>query len=379
MYQVRSIEDISEISAQDWNQLCGQDYPFLRHEFLQALEASTAVSPATGWTPCHLLLTEGNQLIAVMPMYLKTHSYGEYVFDWAWADAWQRYGLSYYPKLLTSIPFTPATGPRIGTHLPLEKVLPLFVQAIQALSQSLNTSGWHGLFTEPELTHIGKDKGLLTRLGTQYHWFNRQYSDFEHYLSHMTSRKRKSIRKEREKISKLNLDIHCLEGQEIDTRALNHFYHFYQTTHLKRGRKGYLNRAFFEQICRELPEHLMLCNVKREQEIIASALFFKSSTTLYGRYWGSSEEIDGLHFETCYYQGIEYAIRHGLQRFDPGAQGEHKIARGFEPIDTWSLHWLAEAGFQPALTQFLEEECKHIRAQQDYLKTYLPFHKNNAL
>ncbi|WP_193495986.1 GNAT family N-acetyltransferase [Nitrincola alkalisediminis] len=376
MYQVRSIEGISEISAKDWNHLCGQDYPFLRHEFLHALEASSAVSPSTGWTPCHLLMNEGRQLIAVMPMYIKTHSYGEYVFDWVWADAWQRYGLPYYPKLLTAIPFTPATGPRIGTHHPLNKIVPLFIEAIQALGESFNTSGWHGLFTEPELTQIGKDQGLFTRLGTQYHWFNRQYSDFEHYLAHMMSRKRKSIRKERDKISKLNLRIRCLEGHEIDSTALNHFYQFYQITHLKRGRKGYLNRAFFEQIVQKLPEQLMLCSVERSTEVIASALFFKSSTTLFGRYWGATEEIDGLHFETCYYQGIEYAIRHGLQRFDPGAQGEHKIARGFEPVDTWSLHWLAETGFQPALTQFLEEEHQHIRAQQDDLRTYLPFHKN---
>ncbi|EXJ11463.1 hypothetical protein D791_01595 [Nitrincola nitratireducens] len=263
MYQVRSIEGISEISAKDWNHLCGQDYPFLRHEFLHALEASSAVSPSTGWTPCHLLMNEGRQLIAVMPMYIKTHSYGEYVFDWAWADAWQRYGLPYYPKLLTAIPFTPATGPRIGTHHPLNKIVPLFIEAIQALGESFNTSGWHGLFTEPELTQIGKDQGLFTRLGTQYHWFNRQYSDFEHYLAHMTSRKRKSIRKERDKISKLNLRIRCLEGHEIDSTALNHFYQFYQITHLKRGRKGYLNRAFLNKSSKNYPNSLC-CAVSKE-------------------------------------------------------------------------------------------------------------------
>lgn len=364
---------IDEIDAKLWNRLCGNDYPFLRHEFLHALESTGCVCAEQGWQPVHLTIEDETDVVAVMPLYLKNHSWGEYVFDWAWADAYERYGLDYYPKLLTAIPFTPAQGPRLGHSIPLADLVPTLTNGLQSLCHSLNASGWHGLFVEPTLRQQLAEQPLLQRLGCQYHWFNDGYRDFDHFLSTFSSRKRKNLKKERQKVVQQGVALETLEGSQITDSHLEHFYRFYQMTYLKRGRRGYLTQAFFQQLRDRMPEHLVLVLASVNGTPVAGALSLRSEDTLYGRYWGCLEEYDSLHFETCYYQGIEYCIRHGLKRFDPGAQGEHKIQRGFKPVETWSCHWIKEEGFRPAIRQFLAEEAEAMQAQIAELTTWLPF------
>lgn len=378
MLDVTTHSAISEIAAADWNRLCGTDYPFLRHEFLAALEESGCVSAATGWQPVHLSLHEQGQLVGVMPLYLKNHSWGEYVFDWAWADAWQRHGLEYYPRLVTAIPFTPASGPRLGLTLEQSRGVQALTAAVRQLCQRYEASGWHGLFVEPELAETLANQGLTRRLGCQYHWFNRGYGSFADYLGEMTSRKRKNLRKEREKVARQGVTLRRVEGEQISEEMLDLFHDFYQTTYLKHGMRGYLNRAFFSRLRQSLAEHLLLILADHGDRTVAGALCLRSQDTLYGRYWGCLAEYDSLHFETCYYQGIDYCIEQGLQRFDPGAQGEHKIQRGFEPVATWSCHWIEEAGFRPAIQAFTAEEARQLRLQMTELAHLLPFRQGDT-
>lgn len=376
MPDIKMHSKIGEISRDEWNALCGTDYPFLRHEFLDALERSGSVGADTGWQPLHLSIWQDETLVGVMPLYLKSHSWGEYVFDWSWADAWQRHGLNYYPKLLTAIPFTPATGPRFGLSLPNSQGVAILSQALRQIADRFDASGWHTLFIDPALRSDFEQSGLLTRLGTQYHWFNRGYASFIDYLSHFNSRKRKNVRKEREKVISQGVRLETLEGREITESHLDEFYRFYQLTYLKRGMQGYLTREFFTLLREQMPEHLVLVVASYSGQNVAGALSLKSSTCLYGRYWGCLDEFDSLHFEACYYQGIDYCIRQGLQRFDPGAQGEHKIQRGFEPVETWSAHWVRETGFHPALKNFLAEEQTLLREQMKDLAAGLPFRQS---
>lgn len=377
MYQIRFSDSIDKIPATTWNSLCDTDYPFLQHAFLRALEASGSVTPETGWQPMHMSLEQDGEPVGVMPLYVKQHSYGEYVFDWSWADAWTRQGLDYYPKLLTAIPYTPAQGPRMGTRLPEQDVIPLFYAGIRQLAQQMSASSWHGLFVEDDLKDVLTAQGCSARMGLQYHWFNRDYQDFDDYLNHFNSRKRKNLRKERQKIQQHGIQHYWVSGLEVSDTELEHFWIFYQMTHLKRGRKGYLTRAFFEQLIQCLPKQLMFCFARADDKTVAGALFFRDKTTLYGRYWGSTQEYDSLHFETCYYQGIEFAIQEGLQRFDPGAQGEHKIARGFEPIPTWSVHHIEHQGFAEAVSAFVDEEATQLRLYQAQLREGLPFRQTD--
>lgn len=366
-------DNIESIGQAQWNSLCGDDYPFLRYEFLHALEASGSTGGQSGWRPCHLIIKDGDTPVLLMPQYLKTHSYGEYVFDWSWADAYQRYGLAYYPKLVSAIPFTPAYGPRFGTSLPTDALPGLFQRVIPEITRQLGTSSWHLLFPEQQQMQPFQAPTFMQRLGTQYHWFNRDYRDFDHFLESFSSRKRKNLRKERDKVTTQGLTLHTYEGCAISDPLLDDFYRFYQSTYLKRGRRGYLTPDFFVRLRNSMPEQLVLIVAKKEDIAVAAALFLKSSSTLYGRYWGCLEAYDNLHFETCYYQGIEYCIREGLSRFDPGAQGEHKISRGFTPIETWSLHYIDEPAFQQPIARFLNEERDMMREQIAELTTWLPF------
>jgi uncharacterized protein len=375
MLELKIHTDISAIGPKTWNRLCGTDYPFLRYDFLHALEQSASVCPETGWQPLHIVAEQQGDAIAVMPLYLKTHSYGEYVFDWAWADAYQRHGLDYYPKLVTAIPFTPATGPRIGSQLPTATVMPAFLDAIRQLAQRFDASSWHGLFVEPGLRQSMEALKLTLRLGTQYHWFNEDFSSFEHFLEKFASRKRKNIRRERQKVAEQQISLRRIEGSDISPELLETFYAFYQNTYLKRGRSGYLTPAFFQQLHQNMPEQLLLVMAEKDGQPVAAALSLKSSSTLYGRYWGCRDDYDSLHFETCYYQGIEYCIDQGLARFDPGAQGEHKIQRGFQPIDTWSGHWIRHSGFAEGIDKAMSTERDAMRAQIEELTTWLPFRK----
>lgn len=373
MLSLKLHHQISDIPTDVWNDLCGTDYPFLRHEFLHALESTGCVSAKQGWQPVHISVEQDDETVAVMPLYLKSHSWGEYVFDWAWADAYDRYGLDYYPKLLTAIPFTPAQGPRLGHRIPLNELIPALSNGLRSACDSLQASSWHGLFVEPELRTQLADNKKMCRLGCQYHWFNDGYQSFDDFLATFSSRKRKNLRKERQKVADQGIQLRTFEGEAISDAQLAHFYRFYQMTYLKRGRQGYLSQDFFTRLRDTLPEHLVLVMAYNGEQPVAGALSLRSSDTLYGRYWGCLEEYDSLHFETCYYQGIEYCIQHGLQRFDPGAQGEHKIQRGFRPVETWSCHWINEPGFQQPVAQFLAEEQQAIQEQIKELTGWLPF------
>ena len=372
---VRFIDRISDCSAAAWNLVAGIDYPFLRHEFLDALETSGSVGGESGWQPFHALLFDQDMLVAVMPLYLKSHSYGEYVFDWSWADAYQRNGLPYYPKLVTAIPFTPATGNRIATNnLEAATACDYFCKAITQQLKQKNFSGWHVLFPEQEESLRLEKAGLLDRIGVQYHWFNQGYQSFDHFLNTFKSRQRKNLRKERRRVYEQNVSLSILTGDQLTPDIWQHFYRFYQATYAKRsGHGGYLTREFFQLIGKHMASQIVMVMAYQDDIPIAAALNFQSSNTLYGRYWGAIREIDGLHFETCYYQGIEYCIANGLQRFDPGAQGEHKIQRGFTPVNTHSMHWIAHEGFRKAIGRFLEEESSQVSRYTEHSKQFLPF------
>jgi len=352
---------ISDIDAAQWNALCGTDYPFLRHEFLDALEQSDSVGANTGWLPQHVQLHEGNQLVAVMPLYIKRHSYGEYVFDWSWAEAYQRHGLLYYPKLVSAIPFTPITGARYGIAAGADRaaVRDALYAAVALHAQRIHASSWHLLFPPR---------------GVHFQWFNRDYASMDDFVAAFNSRKRKNLLKERRKLTDAGVSFERIGGAHITDSLWKHFYRCYQLTYAKRsGHGGYLSEAFFRQLGATMPEQLMLVVARLEGDIIASALTLRSHDTLFGRYWGASLELDGLHFETCYYQGIEYCIEQKLARFDPGVQGEHKIQRGFEPVFTYSNHLIRHEGFRAAIEEFIVRENQHLEQYRDESRALLPF------
>lgn len=380
MSRVELINSLAEISAEAWNTVAGLDYPFTRHEFLSALERSGAVGTDSGWQPRHALVWRGPALAAVLPLYLKYHSYGEYVFDWSWADAYRRYRRAYYPKLLSAIPFTPAGGPRlcIADGENFAEIAALVIDELKHQIQQADLSSLHILFPEPDTCATFEKLGLSVRHGAQYHWFNQGFADFDDFLATFNSRKRKALRKERARVVEQGLELRVLEGDQIHAEDWDRFYDFYQLTYAKRsGHGGYLNREFFQEIGATLSDHLVLTLAQWRDETVAGALCFRDSQTLYGRYWGCTREFDFLHFEACYYQGIEYCIRHGLGRFDPGAQGEHKIQRGFTPVLTRSCHWIEDPAFRAAIDDFLERERHEVDCYIEEAATLLPF-RNDA-
>ena len=378
--EVRFLGSLQEIAGSDWNALAGRDYPFLRHEFLSLLENTGCCDRASGWQPCHATLYRDGQLVALMPLYLKSHSYGEYVFDWSWAHAWQRSGLDYYPKLVTAVPFTPATGPRLclaeGEHS--TRIWPLLVQAIEQFAGQHQASSWHVLFPSLGEGDALQRAGTALRFDSQYHWFNQGYRTFDDFLAACNSRKRKSLKRERRRVREQGIELRVLEGSAIEESHWECFYRFYLDTYVKRsGHGGYLNRDFFLGLGEAIPEHCVLVLAHQHQQAVAGALYFRSSDTLYGRYWGCARDLDCLHFEACYYQGIDYCIRNGLARFDPGAQGEHKIQRGFTPIKTCSNHWIADPRLREAVVDFTARERLQIEAYLKRAADYLPFRQED--
>lgn len=373
---IEFIDSIHGVNSSDWNQLCPANYPFIRHEFLAALEDSGSTSARTGWQAQHILLRENNVLVAALPLFIKSHSYGEYVFDWAWADAYHRHGGQYYPKLVSAIPFTPCYGPRLlcaeDTSAP--HYLTQIIAAIESLAHKFAASSWHCLFPLHALSQELNTAGIAQRLGSQFHWFNRNYQTFDDFLARMSSRKRKNIIKERREVSEAGITFTHKEGEAITAEDWNFFFELYRLTYLKRsGHEGYLQESFFHLLGKNLPQHTLLIVAKHKGVPIAAALFLRDQHTLYGRYWGCREDFAFLHFETCYYQGIEYAITQGIQRFDGGAQGEHKIQRGFEPVATYSNHWIARHDFRQAIYHFLNEEKTSVLNYIADAKSYLPF------
>jgi len=379
--EIEFAESIADIGLTAWNELAGADNPFVSYDFLWALEKSGCTTRGTGWQPYHgavySKLPAGRTLIALVPMYLKTNSYGEYVFDWSWADAYRSHGLSYYPKLLTSIPFTPSVGKRILVRgsVAKEPVLQFLYSALKQEANDLKASSWHVLFPEQDQFELLSELGMRGRTACQFHWFNKDYSSFDDFLASLSSRKRKNIRKERQSVVEQNIEFDVIEGSNISKDHWQQFYAFYQMTYAVRGMTAYLNLSFFETINQLMPENLFLVMARKDADFIAGALFFKSSDKLYGRYWGCLEDYQFLHFETCYYQGQEYCIKNNLSSFDSGAQGEHKIQRGFEPIKTYSNHWIAHPGFADAIDSFLDQEADYIDGYIKDARKLLPFRK----
>ncbi|NND44620.1 MAG: N-acetyltransferase [Xanthomonadales bacterium] len=370
---------MGSVSAAEWDGLFGGDNPFLRHDFLEALEATACVSPETGWTPQHLVLRREGVVAAAMPLYLKSHSQGEFVFDWAWAEAYARHGLAYYPKLLTAVPFTPSTGPRIACAegVGLSDVATAVVAAVRERAESLGASGWHLLFPGRDLREAVAAQGLHARHDVQFHWRNRGYDDFEAFLSRLRASRRKSIRKERKQVSRAGIQVRRIAGDALGDREWDAFFRCYRHTYLRRsGHGGYLDRGFFQRLRQTMPESLMLVVAERGDRLLASALFLRDSRRLYGRYWGALEQVDCLHFECCFYQGIEYCIEQGLEVFDPGTQGEHKLLRGFEPTETTSLHWLRDPRFHAAIGDYLRRERSGVREYAQQAGALLPFHRD---
>ncbi len=355
----------------------GGSNPFMSSHFLGALESSQCVSPQQGWQPQHLWIESDGQPNFYMPLYLKSHSWGEFVFDQSWAQAYRRVGLNYYPKLVTAIPFTPSLGPRWWCALPAQEdaCLALALGKIEQLSNQLHASSWHLLFSKTALKIDGPS--LLARRDTQFHWMNRDYESFDQFLELLKSRKRKSIRREREKVEEQGVTLTRKLGSALDSEDWQQFYHCYCNTYRERGMEPYLNLSFFKQVGQTLSEQIMMVQAHRQGQNIANAIFFFDDDVLYGRHWGALEKVDCLHFEACFYQGIEFCIEKGLQRFDPGTQGEHKLMRGFEPVTTDSFHWIHHHGFRDAIAEYLQTESSQMERYHQTATEYLPF-KNDS-
>jgi|AntRauTorcE11897_2_1112592.scaffolds.fasta_scaffold01101_2 predicted N-acyltransferase len=377
---ITTCDSIEDIGREQWETLAGRKNPFLRYEFFAALEHAGCTNTETGWQPKHLIIRSGDDIVGVAPAYLKTHSMGEYIFDFAWAEAYQRHGLPYYPKLLIAVPFTPSRGPRLLLEASFRTRLTkgAVPDLLDSLISNLGVHSWHLLFPSEADQAILSCEGQLHRIGCQFHWHNRSYTCFDDFLAELTSRKRKSIRRERRQVAEQGITFARYHGRDIPDQVLSAFYVFYQATYLKRGQRPYLNKQFFEQVREQLPEHLTLIMAIRNGELIAGALFMNGEDTLYGRYWGCLDEYDHLHFETCYYQGIELAIERGLKRFDAGAQGEHKLVRGFEPAITHSWHGIAHPGFREAIEAFTEDEAGQVRSYFEEAHSLLPFREKNG-
>ena len=375
--QVIVHQSINHISPAHWDNYLEGHCPFNRYQFHQAMEVSGCTSGDTGWRPMHIEIVDDQQPLALIPGYLKTNSWGEYVFDYAWADAYQRYGLAYYPKLIAAIPYTPCAGPRIhlATEVDLTTILTFLESQMPALSEQYGFSSWHWLFAQQQDWQTADNTRWHRRLGCQYHWYNHGYNDFDGFLSTLTSRKRKMLRKERKQIAATGIEFTWLEGKDINDQDLGHFYKCYANTYYVRGRPPYLNLELFRMLVANMPEQIVLLRAQypNQQQPLAYAWYFKDQDTLYGRYWGCFEEVPLLHFETCYYQGIDYCIAHGLQHFDAGAQGEHKLARGFIPQATQSYHWLQVNEFNPAIAQFCQQETKQVSEYMHWADQQIPY------
>jgi uncharacterized protein len=373
---VRVLGSIHDLPAVAWDECAGTDNPFTSHAFLAALEDSGSVCGKTGWLPRHLaVLDGGGRLLATMPLYLKSHSYGEYVFDWGWAEAYERAGGRYYPKLQAAVPFTPVTGRRllVRQNAPKATIRALTAAAVR-LAERLGVSSLHVTFpTESEIEAL-RSCGFLVRLGYQFHWENRGYSSFDDFLGDLASRKRKAIRKERESVAASGIVVRSLNGSEIEERHWDAFWRFYLDTAGRKWGHPYLNRAFFRRLGETMADRVLLVMAETQGgEPVGGALNLLGRDTIYGRYWGSTEAWRFLHFEACYYRAIDYAIEHGLARVEAGAQGEHKVQRGYLPQPTWSAHWIASSELRRAVQRFLAAEGPSVEATIRALCADSPF------
>lgn len=367
---IEVVDSLAGIAAGEWNRLTGGN-PFLSHEFLSALHETGCASTAAGWTPQFLLAKSRGALVGAMPLYLKANSYGEYVFDWAWAEAYYRNGIAYYPKLLAAVPFTPVTGTRLLAADP-DTRKQLIASALE-LARRLGVSSLHCLFPTREEARQLQTHGMMARTTVQFHWVNRGYGSFEEFLGGFSHDKRKKVKQERRKIEAAGIRFKWLEGDQVTERDWAFFNRCYQKTYREHGSTPYLNLEFFCRVGRTLPQHVVLIIAERDSAPIAASLNIRDANRLCGRYWGALQHHPALHFETCYYQGIEYCITRGIASFEGGSRGEHKLARGLEPVETFSAHWLAHPEFAAAVEQFLARETRGMGHYLDELNERSPY------
>ncbi len=377
---VKVMPGIGAIDAAAWNACAGEENPFLSHAFLKALEDSGSCRAATGWQPQHLALeAPDGSIIGTVPLYLKSHSYGEYVFDHAWANAYERAGGSYYPKLQAAVPFTPVTGPRLLLHPDApEGAAQALIAALEQLALRHQVSSVHVTFpTEADWETLG-EAGWLQRIGQQYHWENRGYGSFDDFLGDLNSRKRKSIRKERREVAETGVKIHTLTGDDLRQEHWDVFYKFYMDTSDRKWGSAYLNRKFFRLLGETMADRVVLILVEDDGEWVAGALNLLGADTLYGRNWGCNATYKHLHFEACYYRAIDFAIERGLSRVEAGAQGQHKIQRGYLPTPTYSAHWIRDPGFRSAVEDYLKRERVAVAQDIDALMDDSPFRQETG-
>jgi len=378
-YVIRVLPSPSDVTPEAWNALLAaqaEPSPFMRHEYLSALTDSRSATPDSGWLPQFVTLWQGEQLQAACPLYVKDHSYGEYVFDWAWANAYEQHGLAYYPKAVVAVPFTPVPGARLLARDAESRTL--LVQGLIALCKQLELSSLHLLFDADADIAACTEAGLMLRNTVQFHWTNAQYADFDAFLASLSHDKRKKIRQERRKVADAGVRFRWSRGADIGKADWDFFYRCYERTYREHGNPPYLTRDFFRRMADTMPEAWLLFVAERDGKPMASSLIALSTEpdsplVAYGRYWGALERVDCLHFEACYYQPLAWCIEHGAQRFEGGAQGEHKMARALMPVKTTSAHWLAHPSFADAVERFLEREGAGIENYMDHLGERSPF------
>lgn len=369
-YKIQIAECVGAVDAASWDELA-LGMPLLSYAFLSALETSGSVGAAAGWQPTPLLVYEDETLVGAMPLYIKSHSYGEYVFDWAWADAYAQHGLEYYPKLLSAIPFTPITSARLMASE--SDVQHLLTRALTQVMQQNALSSAHVLFPDEASAKVLIDEGWLKRDGVQFRWQNHDYRNFDEFLDVLSHDKRKKIRQERKKIVSAGVTCVHIRGADITPEQWEFFYECYQNTYYEHRSTPYLNLEFFRSIGRSMPQHLLLIMAYRDQQPIAAALNIYDTNALYGRYWGALQYVPNLHFELCYYQAQEFCIAESIRYFEGGAQGEHKLARGFEPRSTCSFHKIAHPEFAKSIARFVQRESAGVAAYTDELEQRAPF------
>ena len=366
--------EMAAIDAAEWDALAGSANPFISHAFLQALEKGGAVGGDSGWDPMHLLLrSDDGQLLGAMPNYLKHHSYGEYIFDHGWANAFERAGGAYYPKLLAAVPFTPATGPRFLVCDNRADLKTALAKGMETLVEKYQLSSAHINFLPSDDAHQLAAAGWLDRTSIQFHWHNQNYADFDDFLDHLSSRKRKNIRKERASITKAGVTMLRLTGAAITQDHIDAFFRFYMSTIDRKWGGAYLTHEVFTQLGKTMADRMLLVMAEYDGNIIGGALNFIGDDALYGRNWGADIDIPNLHFEACYYQAIDFAIEHGLARVEAGAQGFHKVQRGYLPVTTHSVHWIAHDGFRDAVARFLDAEKRGVEAEKNHITMTSPF------
>ena len=375
-YTFKTCQSLSDIAPALWDEFAGQDHPFLSHGFLNALEVSGCVGGRSGWHALHVLCYDNDEkLVGAVPCYIKAHSQGEYVFDQGWAQAYERAGGAYYPKLQVAVPFTPATGPRLLAKDGNEAIKTALAQALQNLCLQMDMSSVHVTFPDEADHQLLCTQGWLERHDEQFHWVNEGYQTYDDFLQSLQSRKRKLIRKERQNAVESGLDIRHLTGADLTEKVWDAFFEFYMDTGSRKWGRPYLNRTFYSRIGEAMSDKILLVMAYRDNTPIAGAINFIGRDTLYGRHWGAIEHHPFLHFEICYHQAIEFAIRHGLKKVEAGAQGEHKLARGYRPVTTKSAHFIADPALRSAVADYLKQERRQVEALHDELEQHTPFRK----